>query len=280
MILLPLEDILPSILLSLSEDIGTGDITAALVSPHQRVRAHIIVNEPAIICGRQWMSEVFKQVDADIALDWQVSDGDSVENQQAIVYVTGLARSILTAERCALNWLQTLSGTATTVAEYVQLITHTQAKILDTRKTIPGLRLAQKYAVKMGGGYNHRMGLFDAFLIKENHILSCGSISAAVAQARKLYKDRPLEVEVENIDELEQALDVGVKRVMCDNFTLPLLKEAVKLNKGAAELEASGNVNFSTIKAIAETGVDYISLGAITKNVRAIDFSLRVIDVI
>ena len=260
---------------SLREDIGSGDITAHLIPPSKQVSATLIVNEQAIICGKEWVNQVFSEVTSNVVIDWRVADGDLVEVGDVVCVFSGSAREILTAERCALNWLQTLSGVSTHVWQVVQLITGTKTAILDTRKTIPGLRLAQKYAVKVGGGQNHRMGLYDAFLIKENHIISSGSIQAAVLKAREYQPTKPIEVEVESLDELEQALEAGADIVMCDNFSIELLREAVKQNKGRAKLEASGNINRYTIRSVAETGVDYVSMGALTKNVTAIDFSLR-----
>ena len=260
---------------ALREDIGSGDISAALIPSHQIVKATIIVREPAIICGIEWVNETFKQIDNNIKLDWKVKEGDPVSVDQIICHISGPAKNILTAERTALNFLQTLSGTATLTAKYVAKLNHTKTKLLDTRKTIPGLRYAQKYAVKCGGGFNHRMGLYDAYLIKENHIMACGSIKAAVTIARKNHPEKLLEVEVENLQELEEALNAKVARILLDNFDLSVMKEAVKITNHKAELEVSGNINLANIAEIAATGVDYISVGAITKHIQAIDLSLR-----
>lgn len=262
---------------SLEEDIGSGDITAALLPGDQMILAQIFCNDQAVICGIPWVNEVYRQIDVDVRLNWQVAEGDTVIPGQCLLKLQGLAQSILTGERSALNWLQTLSATATKVAEYLAELTGTQAKLLDTRKTIPGLRYAQKYAVSIAGGMNHRFGLFDAFLIKENHILSCGSIAAAIARARKLYPQQFLEIEVENLVELEQALHAKPDRILLDNFSLEDMIRAVHINNKRVPLEASGNINQATIHQIAQTGIDYISVGSITKHIRAIDLSLRVV---
>lgn len=263
---------------ALLEDIGEGDITASLIPATTQAVAHIISREAAIVCGIAWVNEVFAQVDPVISLKWQVQDGDVIQSEQLICILQGPARSLLTAERCALNFLQTLSGTATTTHHYVkqlQQLENNKIKLLDTRKTLPGMRAAQKYAVKCGGGLNHRMGLFDAFLIKENHIMACGSITAAVKQARELHPNKPIEVEVETLAELEEALAAQVDRVMLDNFDLTTVQQAVTMNNGQAELEISGNISQENLAAVAAMGVDYISVGALTKHVRAIDFSMR-----
>lgn len=267
----------PLIDLALSEDIGAQDITAQLLPADQQATAQLIVRESAIICGCEWVSRVFAKVDPSLMLDWPVKDGDAVTANQIIFSVTGSVRSILTAERVAINFLQTLSGTATLTHQFVDKLQDTNTTLLDTRKTIPGWRQAQKYAVRCGGGINHRMGLFDAFLIKENHIAACGSITKAVQTARELYPDKKLMLEVENLDELQQALSANVKHIMCDNFSLELLREAVTLTANQATLEASGNVTLKTIRDIALTGIDFISAGAITKNLQAIDFSLKLL---
>jgi len=237
-------------------------------------QAQVICREHAVICGEAWVSEVFRQVDAGIHINWHCHDGDRVEADSVVFTVQGLAHALLTAERTALNFLQTLSGTATMARHYADLVQHTKVQILDTRKTIPGLRLAQKYAVKTGGCFNHRIGLFDAYLIKENHIAACGSIGAAINTARRLHADRPVEVEVQNLDELEQALQARADIVMLDNFSLELLHEAVAQNQSRAKLEASGGYSLQTLVSVAECGVDYISVGSLTKHVRATDFSL------
>lgn len=264
-----------SVKTALREDIGSGDVTARLIDKNQNAVARIVCRESAVTCGIPWVNEVFGQVDKSIAIDWDVNEGDQVKPDQILCNLHGNARHILTAERTALNFLQTLSATATVTRSYVALVLGTNCKILDTRKTIPGLRSAQKHAVKVGGGENHRAGLYDAILIKENHIRSVGSIKAAVNTARKHHGDSiMIEVEVETIDELEQALSAGAKRIMLDNFEIDELRRAVQINNGAAKLEASGNINKTTIREIALTGVDYISLGALTKHIQAVDLSL------
>ena len=260
---------------SLREDIGDGDITAQLIAADTRASGRVITREHAVIAGREWVNEVFRQVDREVILDWQVEDGQSVEPGQLLFRMNGLARSLLTAERAALNWLQTLSAVATHAARYAALISHTRAQLLDTRKTLPGLRLAQKYAVTCGGCRNHRLGLWDAFLIKENHIAACGSIADAVRAARKLAPGKPVEVETENLNELQQALDAGADIIMLDEFSLADMRTAVAHTAGKARLEASGGIDDSTLVAIAETGVDFISLGTLTKNLRAVDLSMR-----
>ena len=260
---------------ALAEDIGSGDITAALVPENQQAQAHVITREAAVLCGQAWFNETFRQVDASVRLEWHVKDGDAVQPNDRLVTLSGCARSILTAERTALNFLQLLMGTATTCQRYARQVAHTNVRLLDTRKTIPGLRLAQKYASTCGGCHNHRIGLYDAFLIKENHMAACGSIQAAVQQARRMHADRPVEVEVETLDELHQALAAGSDIIMLDDFGLDSIREAVRLTAGRATLEVSGSVNEQTLKPLAETGVDCISIGALTKHVQAIDLSLR-----
>ncbi|MDX1508459.1 MAG: carboxylating nicotinate-nucleotide diphosphorylase [Woeseiaceae bacterium] len=263
---------------ALAEDIGGGDLTAALVDAEEVVGAQIIAKEPLVLAGHPWVDEVFRQLDESVLIDWYIADGQSAEHGDVICKLVGNARSLLTGERTALNFLQTLSATATTTARYVKAVAGTKARILDTRKTLPGLRLAQKYAVKVGGGVNHRIGLFDAILIKENHIKAAGGITAALTSARNVSDEVLIEVEVESLDELREALDAGAARILLDNFSMTDLKEAVEINAGygyvAAELEASGNVTLETIREIAETGVDFISTGALTKNVAAIDLSM------
>lgn len=263
---------------ALSEDIGSGDVTAALIPENKRSRAQVICRENAILCGTAWFDEVFQQLDKNIQIEWQAADGDRVQADQVICLLEGNARHLLSGERVALNFLQTLSATATQTHEYAQLIAETSTQILDTRKTLPGLRTAQKYAVACGGGSNHRMGLFDAYLIKENHILAAGSIEQAVNQARNNRPDAPVEVEVENLDELRQAIDAGADQILLDNMTLDTLREAVTITQGRAKLEASGGVNLDTVHSIASTGVDFISVGSLTKNIRAIDLSMRFVD--
>ena len=262
---------------ALLEDVGDGDITARLIPATEIALAAIITRENATICGVDWVNEVARQVDSTIVIDWMVADGDQVQANQVLFQAHGNARSLLTFERCALNFLQCLSGTASTAHYYAGLVADTQVKLLDTRKTIPGLRKAQKYAVACGQCYNHRIGLYDAFLIKENHIAACGGISQAIATARKQEPTKPVEVEIESLDELNQALEAGADRIMLDNFSLADMRKAVQLATGRAELEASGGITEQTLRPIAETGVDYISIGALTKDCRAIDLSMRFI---
>jgi len=263
---------------ALAEDIGSGDLTAALIDEDEVVGATIIARESLVLAGHPWANEVFCQLDERILADWYIEDGQRAEADDVICKLVGPARPLLTGERTALNFLQTLSATATTTAEYVAAVAGTRARVLDTRKTLPGLRQAQKYAVRCGGGENHRAGLYDAILIKENHIRSAGSITEALRRAQSNAGDVLIEVEVEALDELREALDAGAGRILLDNFSLADLREAVTINAEygyvAAELEASGNVSLDTVRDIAETGVDYISTGAITKNVRAIDLSM------
>ena len=268
-------DIANSVKQALAEDIGSGDITAMLVPEDASAKATIITREHAVVCGRAWVNEVFAQLDGRVQVDWQVNDGDKVEPNQTLFTLTGPARSLLTGERSALNFLQLLSGTATTCRQYADLVAGTGVRLLDTRKTIPGLRTAQKYAVTCGGCHNHRIGLYDAFLIKENHIAACGGIDKAVATAREIAPGKPVEVEVETLDELNIALEAGADIIMLDNFGLADMAEGVKLTANRAKLEASGNVSTETLVDIAETGVDYISIGALTKHARAIDLSMR-----
>jgi len=260
---------------ALDEDVGNGDISAELIDAGTQLQTELLVREDAVLCGRDWFDEVFRQCDATVTTRWQARDGDSIAAGIIVCEVAGPARGLLTAERSALNFLQTLSGTATVTRRYVDLIRHTGCRILDTRKTIPQLRLAQKYAVLCGGGSNHRIGLFDAYLIKENHLAACGSMAAAVTRARELHPEKLLEVEVENLEQLQQAIDAQVDRALLDNFTLAQMKRAVTMNRQRVELEASGNIDESSLVEVAETGVDFISIGALTKHLRAIDFSLR-----
>ncbi len=264
---------------ALIEDIGNGDISAALIPADAQSTAQVISREDAVLCGTAWFNEVFRQLDAHIVVDWQVGDGDTICTNQTLCSLTGNSRSLLSGERSALNLLQTLSATATQTRKFVDAVSGTGAVILDTRKTLPGLRTAQKYAVTCGGGSNHRMGLFDAFLIKENHILAAGSIAAAVASARQQHAELKVEVEVENLDEVRQALDAGADQLLLDNMALATLCKAVALNReknnGYAKLEASGGVNLERVRAIADTGVDFISVGSITKDIRAVDLSMR-----
>lgn len=262
---------------ALQEDIGDGDITARLIPESEQATARVISREHATISGTAWVDEVFRQVDAGMDISWNVKDGDQVTPNQALFTVTGSARSILTAERAALNFLQTLSGTATVSQQYADKVATTKVKLLDTRKTIPGLRLAQKYAVTCGSCYNHRIGLYDAFLIKENHIMACGGIKAAIGTAQKTAPGKPVEIEVETLEQLNEALAADADIIMLDNFTLEQMREAVAITNGKAKLEASGNITDETLVPIAETGVDYISIGALTKHCRAVDLSLRLI---
>jgi nicotinate-nucleotide pyrophosphorylase (carboxylating) len=274
---LKIEDISSNVSAALAEDIGTGDITAQLIAPTTQASARIISRQAGVFCGRAWADEVFAQVDSDTRIDWLVEDGQQLCANDVLFTASGSARSLLTAERSALNFLQLLSGTATSCQQLANIVAGTGVKLLDTRKTIPGLRIAQKYAVTCGSCYNHRLGLYDAFLIKENHINACGSIEAAVTNARKLAPDKLLEVEVESLDELEQALSARCDRVMLDNFTLEQLVTAVTVADGRVELEASGNITETTLRPIAETGVDYISIGALTKDCKALDLSMRLL---
>lgn len=262
---------------SLAEDVGSGDITVELIPENINVTAKIITREAAVICGSAWVTEVYQQLDNNIEIKWNCEDGDTVEPNTCIAELTGNSRALLTGERCALNWLQTLSGTATKVAKFVDCLKDSKTQLLDTRKTIPGLRYAQKYAVTCGGGKNHRIGLYDAFLIKENHIMSCGSIANAVSQARQLHANKKVEIEVESLNELQQALQAQADIIMLDNFDLNQIHEAVIINQNQAKLEVSGNVSADQLSEIAATGVDYISMGALTKNVQAIDLTMRLV---
>ena len=261
---------------ALAEDIASGDITAELIGADVQASGRIVTREDGILCGTAFALEAFQQIDPSCHVEWAAQDGDAIAADSLVCTLSGPARALLTGERTALNFLQLLSGTASTAGQYAARVAHTGVKLLDTRKTVPGLRLAQKYAVTCGGCYNHRIGLFDAFLIKENHISAAGGIAEAVAAARKVTPDKPVEVEVENEAELEQALTAGADRIMLDNFTLAALRDAVSHTAGSAELEASGNVTDETLVAIAETGVDFISIGALTKHVRALDLSMRI----
>jgi len=258
-----------------AEDIGHGDATASLLPADAQAFAALTCREDAVIAGIPWFDTCVRKLDPQARIHWRLSDGDRASPGAIVCEMHGNARALVTAERSALNFLQMLSGTATLTASYVAAVAGTKTRVLDTRKTVPGLRLAQKYAVRCGGGHNHRIGLYDAILVKENHIIAAGSIPAAVQAARRLHPSLLLEVEVENLDELQQALDAGVDRVMLDNFTLPLMRDAVARTDGRVPLEISGNVDLQTIGDYARTGVDYISVGALTKNVRAIDLSLR-----
>lgn len=290
-------DIRHAVKTALSEDLGGteinehtkaiayGDITAELIPADKYAEATLITREEGVFCGKAWAEQVFNQLGGEVALHWHVDDGDLVLPNQVLCELSGPARALLTGERTAMNFIQTLSGVATLTKHYVDKLAGTHTRLLDTRKTIPGLRTAQKYAVTCGGGKNHRIGLFDAFLIKENHIMACGGISQAVAAARRLHPNKPVEVEVESLSELALALDSGADIIMLDNFDITMMVEAVELNnqylatgkaKGSgAKLEVSGNVTLDTLAEFAKTGVDYISVGALTKHVRALDLSMR-----
>jgi nicotinate-nucleotide pyrophosphorylase (carboxylating) len=264
---------------ALAEDIGSGDLTALLVPAAQQVGATLIARESAIICGIDWVNTCFMQLDSNCRIHWWVTEGERVQANQVLCEINGLARALLTGERCALNFLQTLSATATETQKYVAAITGTQAQILDTRKTIPHLRLAQKYAVTVGGGYNQRLALYDGILIKENHIAAAGNISAVMAQAFALNSGKSIQIEVENLQQLQEALDAGATNILLDNFERDLLKEAVSINQASgknAMLEASGGITLENVREIALTGVDRISIGSLTKSVQAIDLSMRI----
>ena len=272
--------VLKQVQAALEEDIGTGDLTASLAPATQRVTATIIARETAVICGIPWVQTCFNQVDANVKINWQVTEGERVQANQVLCEITGPARALLTAERCALNFLQTLSATATETRKYVDAIAGTQSQIFDTRKTIPNLRLAQKYAVTVGGGHNQRLALYDGILIKENHIAAAGSIASVMAQAFTLNSGKSIQIEVENMPQLKEALTAGATSILLDNFNTEQLTEAVHFNQQSgkhAVLEASGGIGLNNVREIALTGVDRISIGAITKNVQAIDLSMRVI---
>jgi nicotinate-nucleotide pyrophosphorylase (carboxylating) len=275
----PPPDLVDQVARALAEDVGSGDLTAALVPADRQGRATVITREAAVLCGRPWFDEVFRQVNPAVQVSWDADEGAAVEPGQRLCRLAGTARSLLTGERTALNFLQTLSGTATATRRYVQLVAGLPCRILDTRKTLPGLRRAQKYAVRCAGGGNHRMGLYDGILVKENHIMAAGSIAAAVNAARAAGAGVPVEVEVETLEELGQALAAGADMALLDEFSLDDLRAAVAMNRahprGPLKLEASGNVTFETLRGIAETGVDFISIGSLTKHVRAVDLSMR-----
>lgn len=268
-------DLISSVANALREDIGDGDITAALIPASTTARGKVITREAMVLCGQAWVEEVFRQVDASIRIDWAKAEGELAAEGDTLFSFSGPARGLLTGERTALNFLQMLSGTATLCRQYAERVSDTSVKLLDTRKTIPGLRNAQKYAVTCGGCFNHRIGLYDAFLIKENHIATCGGIEQSVVAARGIDGHKPVEIEVENLDELSQALNAGADIIMLDNFSIADLKQAVNMTGGKAKLEASGNITDATLREIASTGVDYISIGALTKHVRATDLSMR-----
>ena len=266
-----------NLLAALMEDIGTGDLTGKLVPEDGRATARVIVREEAVLCGAPWFEGVMQALDAAIGIEWHYAEGDLMAADSPVCTIVGPARAILTAERSALNFMQLLSGVATATRRYVDVIAGTTAAILDTRKTIPGLRLAQKYAVRVGGGQNQRLALYDGILIKENHIAAAGGITAALAAAKRLDAKVSIQVEVETLEQLEEALSAGAVSILLDNFDLDMMRQAVQINGGRALLEASGGVNFDTVRAIAETGVHRISIGALTKDIKATDFSLRII---
>jgi nicotinate-nucleotide pyrophosphorylase (carboxylating) len=272
-------DLADQVARALAEDVGSGDLTAALVPAARAGRATVVTREPAVLCGRPWVDEVFRQLDPSVQVLWEAEEGADVAPDQLLCRLAGPARSLLTGERTALNFLQTLSGTATATRRYVAAVAGLPCRILDTRKTLPGLRRAQKYAVRCAGGSNHRMGLYDGILVKENHIMAAGSIAAAVDAARAAGSTVPVEVEVETLDELRQALDAGADMALLDEFSLDELRTAVAMNRahprGPMKLEASGNVTLETLRTIAETGVDFVSIGSLTKHVRAVDLSMR-----
>ncbi len=262
--------------IALAEDMGDGDLTARLIPEHAMGQATVITREPMVLCGNLWFEECFRALDPNCEIHWQLREGEQAEAGQTLCEIRGDARAMLSAERPALNFLQTLSATATKTRRYVEAVAGLKAKIMDTRKTLPGLRLAQKYAVMVGGGHNQRIGLFDGILIKENHIMAAGGIRQALAAALRIAPaGATVQIEVENLDELKEALDAGAKLILLDNFDLGMMRDAVKLTAGRAELEASGGVNLETVRDIAATGVDRISIGSLTKDVQAIDLSMR-----
>jgi len=269
-------DLESSVRQALKEDIRDGDITAMLIPEENIATATVITREQAIVCGQLWVDEVFRQLDPSVQIEWLVQDGDEIQPNQILFNLKGSARSLLTGERTALNFLQTLSGTATTARQYAELVEGTDIKILDTRKTIPGLRLAQKYAVKVGGCHNHRIGLYDAFLIKENHIAACGGIRRAIETAKDIAPNKPVEIEVESLEELQQALSAGTDIIMLDNFDAEMIVQAIMLNNGQTKLEVSGNLEVENIAKKAIKGIDYLSSGSLTKHCKAVDFSLRI----
>jgi nicotinate-nucleotide pyrophosphorylase (carboxylating) len=276
-LILDLQEIINTqITTALQEDIGSGDLTAALIPAERQGRATVTTREAMVICGRPWVDAVFRHIDSKVLMDWRLQEGMFAKPGQTLFSIEGPARALLTGERTALNFLQTLSATATATRRYVDAIKGTKAVIVDTRKTLPGLRLAQKYAVKVGGGVNHRIGLYDGVLIKENHIMAAGGVTQALSVAQKnTPKGVPIQIEVETLEQLSAALEAGAKMILLDNFDLQRMREAVKLNAGRAKLEGSGGVNLDTVRAIAETGVDRISIGALTKDIKAIDLSMR-----
>jgi nicotinate-nucleotide pyrophosphorylase (carboxylating) len=268
------EPLLHSVREALAEDIGTGDITARLIPEDATATATVFSREPAILCGMAWFNAVFAELDSSIRINWETQDGNAVEKDQLLCTLAGPARPVLSGERCALNFLQTLSATATLSRRYADRVADLPVKILDTRKTIPGLRQAQKYAVRTGGCHNHRTGLYDGILIKENHITAAGSIQQAIDKARSGNPGMPIEIEVENTQQITAALEAGAERLLLDNFSLEALSEAVRQVAGRAELEASGGITLDTIREFAQTGIDYVSIGSLTKNIQAIDLSM------
>ena len=263
--------------LALQEDVGDGDITSLLIADNLQAKAHILCREEAILCGIAWVEETYRNIDSRLQIQWNFKDGDSLKKDAQVAEIVGNARAILTGERTALNFLQTLSGTATITKQYTERLKGTSVILLDTRKTLPGMRNAQKYAVRVAGGSNHRKGLYDAYLVKENHIQSCGNISNAIATARKINPNKVLEVEVQNLEQLSEAISAKPDIIMLDNFKLQDIRKAVTINPGNAKLEVSGNINQESLVNVAKTGVDYISVGALTKHCRAIDFSLLLV---
>jgi len=268
------DEIIKNVQCALTEDVGAGDVTSDLIDSHSLAEAKLISRDNAILCGVDWFNEVFNQLDNSIETEWQANDGDKIKQNQILCTLNGPIRPILTGERTAINFIQTLSAVSSNVATFVSRVKNTNVKILDTRKTIPGLRYAQKYAVTTGGGTNHRKGLYDEVLIKENHILACGSIEKTIEKAKE--ENLPITIEVENLEQLERALKTDVNRIMLDNFSPPNIYKAVNLTEGKAELEVSGNIDINNVGTIAGTGVDYISIGALTKNIKAVDFSLLI----
>lgn len=263
---------------ALEEDVGSGDVTGKLVPEKEQVTAHVVVRETAVLCGAPWFEGVMKQLDAHICIEWRYAEGELMQADSVVCTIEAPARALLTAERAALNFLQLLSGVATATREYVDLVAGTKSAILDTRKTLPGLRLAQKYAVRVGGGRNQRIALYDGILIKENHIAAAGGVRAAMQAALALDAGVTIQIEVESLAQLEEALAAGAQSVLLDNFSLDMMRQAVALTNGRAVLEGSGGVNRETVRAIAETGVDRISIGSLTKDVRAADYSLRIVE--
>ncbi len=270
------QHIQPLIDLVLREDIGTGDLSAQLIDPDQMAQAQVIAKEPAVICGRPWFDQTFLTLDPDLHIQWHVEEGQTVAAGTRLVSLHGKARALLSGERCALNFLQTLSGTATLTRRYVEALGESTTRLLDTRKTLPGLRLAQKYAVRCGGGHNHRMGLYDMIMLKENHIAAAGGIKKAVAKARRLFPETPIEVETETLTEVQEALEAGADIIMLDDFTPEMMQAAIAQVNKRAKLEISGNVTIETLPTLAALGVDYISTGAITKHIQAVDLSMRI----